>query len=412
MLSVARMMRADPRGFALAATFVVACSSSDDNNGVITPPVNYGYDLVEAFPSLTFSRPVDIRNAGDGTNRLFVVEQTGRILVFPNDKAAAAVDVFLDITASVAYRSQGELGLLGLAFHPDYASNGFFFVYYTTGASGARRARLSRFHVSADPNVADPASESVLLDFAEPEDNHNGGALCFGGDGYLYIGVGDGGGTGDPGGNGQNRQTLLGSILRLDVDQNVATPPYHAIPPDNPYVGNANGYAEEIYAYGLRNPWRISYDAAGGVLWAGDVGQAAWEEIDQIVSGANYGWNCREGRHDYPGQSSPLCATATGFVEPVFDYGHDVGRSITGGYVYRGTALPSLAGRYVYADFVTGIVWALKSGAPVETDVLRDTSLFIPTFGVDEDGELLLAAYFATGDPSKLYRIEEIEVTE
>ncbi len=375
------------------------------------PDATYTYDLVNAFPGLSFARPVDVRNAGDGSDRLFVVEQTGRVLVFPNDPGAAATSVFLDITASVAFAPRSELGLLGLVFHPQYASNGYFFVYYTTGAPGDRRSRLSRFSVSAgDPDAADPASEKILLELSQRADNHNGGGMCFDGDGYLCLGVGDEGGSGDPYDNGQDRTTLHGSILRLDVDMNVDTPPYHGIPSDNPFALNIHGYREEIFAYGLRNPWRISYDAASDVLWAGDVGQNAWEEIDIITSGANYGWDCREGAHVYTGSRSPACATAVNLVDPVFEYGHDVGSSITGGYVYRGPTATSLTGRYVYADYITGIVWALKNGSPAESEVLKDTGHFISTFGVAENGELLVAAYFGDGTPSALYRIEQTEV--
>ena len=394
---------------------IYACGDDPAKPGPPKPPpdADYTYDLVEAFPSLSFARPVDIRNAGDGSDRLFVVEQTGVIRVFANVDAVATSSVFLDITASVAYTSQSELGLLGLAFHPDYASNGYFFVYYTTGPSNDRRARLCRFQVSANPDAADPASEKLLLEFSQPYDNHNGGGMCFDGNGYLCLGVGDGGSGGDPLSNAQNPANLLGSVLRVDVDQNVNAPPYHGIPADNPFVGSAGGEREEIFAYGLRNPWRVSYDAAGGKLWAGDVGQGTHEEIDVITNGANYGWDCREGKHAYngpPDGPSAACATATGLVDPVYEYPRSDGQSITGGYVYRGPTLTSLTGRYVYADYVGGTLWALKNTLPVETEVLKDTSHFISTLGVAENDELFVAAYFATGNPSKLYRIQQTAV--
>ncbi len=205
--------------------------------------------------------------------------------------------------------------------------------------------------------------------------------------------------------------TPLGSILRLDVNQNTGVPPFHGIPADNPFVGG--GGRPEIFAWGLRNPWRISYDAPGARLWVGDVGQANFEEIDVVTGAGNYGWDCREGLHAYTGPPdgpSAACATVTGLIDPVFEYTHAAGRSITGGYVYRGPTLSSLTGRYVYADYVVGTIWALKNGLPAQTEVLLDTSHFISTFGVDEDGELLVAAYFAAGDPSKIYRITQTEV--
>jgi hypothetical protein len=267
------------------------------------------YSLVDAFPNLSFDKPVDLRHAGDGSNRLFVVEQEGVIRVFPNDPGATTTTVFLDINGPVT--CCGELGLLGLAFHPDYEnpSNGYFFVYYTAGNS-PWRARLSRFNVSANPNVADAGSEKILIDIEDRENNHNGGSLFFGGDGYLYLGLGDEGSAGDPYENAQDRTVLFGKLLRLDVDQNVNTIPYYGIPPDNPFAGNTNGYKEEIYAWGLRNPWRVTYDAATDRIWAGDVGQRQYEEIDIIQSGKNYGWDCREGKHDYTGPDdgpSPAC---------------------------------------------------------------------------------------------------------
>jgi glucose/arabinose dehydrogenase len=399
---------------ALGGVLGVACD--DDTTGCNDcggfPPPDFTYDLVDAFPNLTFSRPVDIQNAGDGTDRLFVVQQLGRIFVFPNDAATAAATEFLDITGQVTYTSQSEMGLLGLAFHPQYESNGYFFVYYITTIGGVRTTRLSRFKVSAgDPNVADAGSEALMLNFPDDFNNHNGGSLCFDGDGYLLVGIGDEGGIGDPNNNAQNRGVLYGKILRLDVNQNLNTTPYYGIPQDNPFAGNSSGYREEIYAYGLRNPWRVSYDAATDRVWAGDVGQDKWEEIDIITAGANYGWDCREGLHPFTASPSPVCATAFGLLDPVLEYSHSVGKSITGGYVYRGPTLTSLAGKYVYADFVLGTVWALSYGASVKNETIKDTSMFISTFGIAENGELFVAEYFADGTPTSLYRIEQTEVT-
>ncbi len=266
------------------------------------------YSLTDAFPNLTFDQPVDLQNAGDGSDRLFVVEQSGSIRVFDNDAAASASSEFLNLSDSLV--CCGELGVLGLAFHPDYATNGYFFVYRSI-SNGGLKARLSRFTVSGgDPNQADPASERVLLEFDDRQGNHNGGAMCFAADGYLYLAVGDEGGGGDVYNNAQDRTTWFGKILRFDVDQNVTTSPYYAVPADNPLVGNSSGYREEIFAWGLRNPWRISYDAATDRVWAADVGQGSYEEIDIIQNGRNYGWDCREGRHNYngpPDGPSPLC---------------------------------------------------------------------------------------------------------
>lgn len=267
------------------------------------------YSMTDAFPNLTFDRPVDLRNAGDGTDRLFVVEQDGFIRVFENDAAADTLKEFLDISGQV--ECCGELGLLGLVFHPDYETNGFFFVYYTTTGGAPHRERVSRFQVSAgDPDAADGSSEKILIEFDDDFGNHNGGGLCFGADGYLYVSTGDEGDGGDPHNNAQNRAVFFGKILRLDVDQNVNTIPYYGIPADNPLVGNASGFREEIFARGFRNPWRIAYDAATNRLWVADVGQGSFEEIDVVESGKNYGWDCREGKHDYigpPDAPSPAC---------------------------------------------------------------------------------------------------------
>jgi hypothetical protein len=259
------------------------------------------YSATDPFPNLTFDQPVDLKHAGDGTNRLFVVEQQGFIKVFDNDAAEDTLLTFLDISGPVL--CCGERGLLGLAFHPDYESNGYFYVYYTTPGSDV----LSRFQVSADPNAADLASEKIMIEVPDREGNHNGGGLLFGPDGYLYLSTGDEGGSGDPYDNAQNRAVVYGKILRIDVDQNVNTEPYYGIPLDNPFVGNTDGFREEIYAWGFRNPWRISYDVPTGRLWVADVGQDKYEEIDIVEKGKNYGWDCREGKHSYTGDSSPIC---------------------------------------------------------------------------------------------------------
>lgn len=248
-----------------------------------------------------------------------------------------------------------------------------------------------------------PPDTTVLLEIPEPYSNHNGGGLTFDNDGYLYLGLGDGGGAGDNDDNGQDRTTLLGSILRLEVTD---TAPYYAIPADNPFAGNTSGWREEIYAWGLRNPWRISVDPETNTLWAGDVGQNVWEEVDIIESGNNYGWDCREGMHDFTGDSSPACATATNLVDPVYEYQHLNGNvSITGGYVYRGTSLPALVGRYIFADYGSGRIWALdQSAKPFTAPLVVDAPFSISSFGVGTDGELYILQYASS---AKIYRLND-----
>jgi glucose/arabinose dehydrogenase len=352
-------------------------------------------ELEAAFPRLRFESPVDLQDPGDGSGRLFVVEQPGTIRVFPNRPDAASAAVFLDIRALVDDAGNEE-GLLGLAFHPDYRRNGWFYVNYT--AAGPDRTVIARYRADPrDPNRADPASARVILELAQPYSNHNGGQLAFGPDGYLYIAVGDGGAGGDPHGNGQNRATLLGSLLRIDVDRPSAGRSY-GIPPDNPYAGGGQGFREEIYAYGLRNPWRFSFDPETSRLWAADVGQNRYEEIDLIVKGGNYGWNIMEGAHCY---DSGGC-DRSGLIPPVWEYDHSQGQSVTGGFVYRGSRRPELRGGYIYADFVSGRLWALwydGTGEP-RNERLADSGLPISSFGVDSSGELYLCAF-----DGRIYRL-------
>ncbi|MDZ7771549.1 MAG: PQQ-dependent sugar dehydrogenase [Balneolaceae bacterium] len=371
-----------------------ACSDSvsmDDNGNGNPPPGEFdpdAYVLENAFPGLSFNRPVLLTDAGDGSGRLFVVEQRGTIRVFENDPGTSSSRLFLDLRGKVD-DSGGEEGLLGLAFHPDYTSNGYFYVNYT--AASPARSVNSRFTVSSDPDVANPSSELEILSYAQPFSNHNGGQLTFGPDGLLYIALGDGGSGGDPRGNGQDRTTLLGSILRIDVDGAEEGRNY-AIASRNPFVGNEQGYREEIYAWGLRNPWRFSFDAETGRLIAGDVGQSRYEEIDLIESGGNYGWNIMEGNHCYGSQN---CDQA-GLTPPIWEYAHNGGNgSVTGGYVYRGEDLPALEGYYIYADFISGRIWALDlsdSDNP-ENHLLIDSDLNISSFGVDADNELYICAF-------------------
>ncbi|MEX2189854.1 MAG: PQQ-dependent sugar dehydrogenase [Bacteroidota bacterium] len=344
---------------------------------------------IEAFPNLSFTKPVDLQNAGDGSDRLFIVEQEGIIRVFENSPSTSLSRLFLDVTDSVSTIGS-EMGLLGLAFHPDYETNGLFFIYYT--ADEPLRSVLSQFTVSADPDSALRSSEVVLLEVPQKYTNHNGGQIAFGNDGFLYVAVGDGGSGGDPDTNAQNLSRLLGKILRIDVDSPENGLPY-GIPADNPFVQNGLGYREEIFAYGLRNPWRFSFDPADGKLWCGDVGQSLLEEVNIIQKGGNYGWNTMEGTACYP--TSAECSSA-GFILPLWEYPRSFGRSITGGHVYRGSSVPSLSGRYVFGDFVSGILAALTydgfSPPSVEVlDTLPEYSL--TSFGVDESGELYLCLF-------------------
>jgi glucose/arabinose dehydrogenase len=342
------------------------------------------FQAVNAFPGLSFQRPLGFHVPGDSSGRIFIVEQAGKILTIYPDGGSS---LFLDIRDRVD-DGGNEMGLLGLAFHPGFSENGLFYLNYT----GPEGTVISEYNISSkDPEKADPESEEILLTFSQPYSNHNGGQLAFGPDGYLYIGTGDGGSAGDPGGNGQNRTTLLGNILRIDIDGNQDGLAY-SIPGDNPFIGNDQGFRQEIFAYGLRNPWRFSFDTANGRLWAADVGQDQIEEIDIIEKGKNYGWNIMEGSQCY---EPPSDCDTRGLVLPVYEYDHSRGSSVTGGYVYHGESLPMLEGIYVYADFVSGNIWGLAY-TPQETArnfILAETGLNISSFGLDADGELYFTAF-------------------
>lgn len=351
---------------------------------------------IEAVAS-GFDRPVDIVHADD--DRLFIVEKGGTIRIIDENNNVLATP-FLDIENRVN-DSASERGLLGLAFHPDYANNGYFFVNYTDNSGGD--TRVARFRVSDEnPNQADPNSEVILMEFNQPFSNHNGGDLCFGPDGYLYISTGDGGSGGDPQNNAQNRLNFLGKILRIDVDNGN---PY-SIPETNPFAFD-DFTLDEIWALGLRNPWRISFDRLTGDLWIGDVGQNDYEEISfqpaDSPGGENYGWRCYEGFEPY---NTSNCEDEAFYTPPVFAYAHSfsVGCSITGGYVYHGTNFPSLAGRYLYADFCSGNFWALTpnpDGTYTNDPVYDGIAGEYSSFGEDQEGELYVAAY----DLGIIYRI-------
>jgi glucose/arabinose dehydrogenase len=329
-----------------------------------------------------FSAPLAVANAGDGSGRLFVAEQGGAIRIVRD--GALVEQPFIDISDRIS--SGGERGLLGLAFHPNFPSDPRFFVNYTDTDGNTR---VSSFTVdSTNPDRADPASEVRMMFIKQPFSNHNGGALAFGPDGFLYVGTGDGGSGGDPQGNGQSLGTLLGKILRIDVDRTEGDRSY-AIPADNPFVGRA-GALPEIFTYGMRNPWRMSFDRATGDLWIGDVGQGAWEEVDVVrkgTSGQNFGWNRMEGAHCF--EPSEGCEDSS-LVLPVTEYDRDLGSTVIGGDVYRGAEQAGLAGGYVFADFGSGNVFLIDAAldGPTKPTLALEGDASISSFGEDEAGEL------------------------
>lgn len=349
---------------------------------------------VRAFPRISFENPLFIAAPPDGTDRLFVVEQAGRVLWFRNDPGARETHVALDIRKKVR-TVHNEEGLLGLAFHPKFKDNGFVYLQYSAG--DPRRNVISRFTMEKARKSLDPASEKTVLDVEQPYGNHNGGMLAFGPDGFLYIGLGDGGAGGDPHDYAQNPGVLLGKMLRIDVDRAEGGKAY-AVPKDNPFVGRP-GTRGEIWAMGLRNPWRYSFDRKTGELWAGDVGQNAWEEIDVIKKGLNYGWSRREGKHSFQAEKRRPAGGGP-FEEPVAEHGRNEAQSITGGYVYCGQKTPELTGQYIYGDFLSGLVWALDAAERGQPRLIARGEL-ISSFGEDEAGEL----YFASFD-GYIYRLE------
>lgn len=369
---------------ALLLLLITACNGKNGNNPA--PP----------FPQITLTplaiglvEPVSITNAGDASGRLFVVERSGTIRIIKNGSIIATP--FLDLTSAVR-STGGEQGLLGLAFPPGFGTSGRFYVNYTR-TFGIGDTVVARHVLTANPDVANPAGET-LLTVVQPFANHNGGQLAFGPDGMLYIALGDGGSGGDPSGNAQNLSTHLGKILRIDVESGTA--PY-AIPTGNPFNN-------EIWAYGLRNPWRFSFDRVTGDLFIADVGQGLFEEVNFQPAGSpggeNYGWNIMEGLHCF---NSATCNRA-GLVLPVVEYGHEGGNcSVTGGFVYRGHQYPALRGIYLYADFCSGRIWGLRhTGAGWENSLLLDTDLLISTFGEDEQGNLYLADFGGGG----IYKVD------
>jgi glucose/arabinose dehydrogenase len=372
--------------------------------------------VVTAFPKLEWPdwlrgldvgrprdpRPLLITGAHDGTNRIFAGSQYGTIHVWPNDPKANKMETFMDLRDQVQYSdAQNEEGFLGLAFHPRFKENGEFFIYYTAKPTKEYPdlSIISRFHVSSgDPNRGDRRSEEIIMRIPQPYPNHNGGTLVFGPDGYLYIGLGDGGAFNDPHGNGQKLTTLLGKILRIDIDHKDPGMKY-AIPKDNPFANRGAEARGEIWAYGIRNVWRIAFDRANGDLWAGDVGQDTWEEIDIIRRGGNYGWSLREGMHPFTVKDQPQIKGSPprpDLIEPIWEYHHNIGKSITGGNVYRGKQVPELLGAYLYGDYVTGQIWALfydrdKQQVTANRSI-QPKGLPLLSFGEDDNGE----TYFLT----------------
>jgi len=338
--------------------------------------------LQNAFPNVSFNAPLFVTHSNDATNRIFVVEKTGRIKVLPNDSNTAQSQVFLDISNKVINGS--ERGLLGLAFHPNYGFNGLFYVNYTRAGDGANM--VSRFSVfSGNPNKADSLSELILTNVADPFSNHNGGILFFGLDGFLHIGMGDGGSGGDPGNRAQNPNELLGKVLRLNVDT-VSGGNNYGIPPTNPFA--TGGGRPEIFTLGMRNPWRISQDPVTGLMYCADVGQNAWEEISLLEVGRNYGWRCYEGNHPY---NTSGCGPIGNYTFPIKEYpnaGSDC--SVTGGYVYRGLRRPELVGRYIYADYCSAKIWKLKyeNGVVTEDSLMLTAPSSVYSFGTDQQNEL------------------------
>jgi glucose/arabinose dehydrogenase len=379
-----------PGATAQAVSPSPTAGSSQDITGL---PDSVGLERV--FPDLSFERLTGLYPTPLNGDLWLATEQVGRVhLIFPGSDASPEPDagIFLDISSKVSTDGNEE-GLLGLALAPDFASSGVFYVYYS--AANPRRSVISRFESAG--NAALPESETVILEVAQPFSNHNGGQIAFGPDGYLYIGLGDGGSARDPQGNGQNTATLLGSILRIDVSGGEAG---YSIPSDNPFVGQGNARGE-IWAYGLRNPWRFSFDSTTGDLWVGDVGQNTREEVDVITRGGNYGWSIMEGFDCLDGGDD---CNRYGLLPPVIDYGRDGGCSVTGGFIYRGAAIPELVGAYVYADYCSGSIWALRyDGSEVtEHEQIGQADFAVSSFAQGSDGEIYVLEHSGAGGIYKL----------
>ena len=394
------------------ASFLTGCSgnSTPPQLPPQLPPPNLQLELVPVASG--FTNPLDLQApvepAGPPAGRLFVVEQGGRIRIIQGSQVLTSS--FLDVRGRAGFTFGGETGLLGLAFHPQYATNRRFFVNYTSNAGGLHTVIAEFTTSAANLSFADPATERILFTVNQPEANHNGGGLAFGNDGLLYIALGDGGGGGDMHGtigNGQDTSTLLGKILRIDVDFPPDTGLAYHIPSSNPFV-NQTGRRGEIWFYGLRNPFRFSFDRPTGNIWIGDVGQDLFEEVDLLTSrqgGSNLGWRCMEGTHRF--NFTPNCQMAT-LVDPIFDYDHSQrDESVIGGFVYHGTRIPALLGNYVFGDFISGRIWSLvqdNQGKWVRTFLLNSSANDLASFGQDQNGELYIARY-STGIVGHIHQI-------
>jgi len=361
-----------------------ALSACRERKSSPAPPVVPNISLV--LTAGGFTRPLAIVHAGDGSGRLFVVEQGGSVKIIKNGTVLATP--FLNISP-LLISSAGEQGLLSIVFPPGYgAAKQYLYTNYT-GTQGIGDTVIARFQTTLDPDVADPASGQTLLTVVQPFTNHNGGQLAFGPDGYLYVGMGDGGSGGDPQNNAQNPLSLLGKILRIDVESQASG---YRIPPTNPFAGNAS-YLPEIWALGLRNPWRFSFDRGTGDLFIADVGQNLYEEVDvqsaASAGGENYGWNIMEGLHCY----NAVACDVTGLTLPAAEYDHSLGEcSITGGFVYRGAEYPALQGVYLFGDYCSGRIWGMRRwGTAIQTSLLVESGLLISAFGEDEAGNLYVA---------------------
>lgn len=364
-----------------------------------------------AYPELKLTRPLWLCESPDATKRIFVAQQDGKVLILPKTRAGKETKTFLDISDRKPYEKNEE-GLLGFAFHPKFKMNGKFYVYYSQ--QNPKRSVVSEFTTSkSNPDEADKSSERILLEIPQPDWNHNGGAINFGPDGLLYIALGDGGGSDDKYRNGQRKNTMLAKLLRIDVNSRTGNLPYR-IPKDNPFIKHKE-FAPETFAWGLRNPWRFSFDRKTGELYCADVGQVKWEEINIIKKGANYGWGFREGFHEFGTNTPPANEK---FSDPILEYPHNTqlatnhtpGLSVTGGYVYRGKKIPAMRGVYVYADFMVGTIWGLRyenekvtTHGVLELQPKGGLPRQITSFGEDGDGEVYILGY-----DGRIYEFEEV----
>ncbi len=391
------------RAAAVAASLLLLSSCGGGGGSIATPPPPpppppITVATAPVFQQVALQSPVAMLQAPGDASRWFVVEQQGIVRVFPNtpNVSNADVRVFADIRSRVV--SGGERGLLGMAFHPDFANGNFEVFLSYTRMTGVLQSVINRFRSNDNGMTLNTSMDDIILTIPQDANNHNGGQIAFGPDGFLYAGWGDGGGSGDPLDRAQDTSNLLGTITRIDVDGGM---PY-AIPPGNPFFANAanpcpqgfgGGDCPEIYAYGFRNPWRWSFDMMTGDLWVGDVGQSQWEEVNRVMLGGNYGWRCREGMHDF--NMMGMGCGGGGHIDPITEYGRNLGQSITGGYVYRGAAIPELFGFYVYGDFVQGRVWAIPASSQQGSlgEEILNTPFSISSFAEDQDGELYVVDY-------------------